>query len=709
MLKQVTKRDNSIVEFDSNKIYTAILKAMKSSGFIDLEVAETISQEIGNYFSFAGVEILSIKDIEDLVYSMLIKLGQAETAKAYESYRAVQAYKRENDPLVESVLGLVNLQNEEVAGENANKDADLVSTQRDLIAGEVSKFIARNYMIPPHLTQLEDIGAIKIHDKDYWISSLHNCDLLNIEDMLQNGTVINKRMIRKPHSLRTAMTIVTQIAASVSSSQYGGQTMTLSHIAPFVRITEEAIRKDVLVDFPDITDDKLEEVVLRRLKKEIKDSVQLFNYQINTISSTSGQTPFLSLAMYINENPEYAKETAMLIEEFLKQRIDGLENEYGIKISQTFPKLLYFTDEDNIHEDSKYFYLTKLAAESVAKRLSPDFISVKKMKEHYGVAFPCMGCRSFLTTIQKDDGSYDMYGRGNIGVATINLPHVALSSKGDIDKFFDLLELRMTQCVEVGILRYEKLKNFPAKVAPILWQHGGIARLQPDEPIGKALKERNFTASIGYIGLHETVKYMTGYTLTEEEGIKFGVKVMKFMDDFKKRAVEDTGILFGIYGTPSESTAGWCSKKLKEQFGVIEGITDKGYLINSYHIDIKENVTAFDKLSIEQQFAQYSLGGTITYIEVADMTKNIEAVVQLIQYMYDANIYAEINTESDMCSSCGFNGAMSIDDKLVWYCPQCGENSKDKISVVRRTCGYISDNNWGESRTLDIINRVKHL
>lgn len=709
MIRNVIKRDNSVVAFDSSKVYNAIIKAMYSSGFVDIEIAETISQEIGNYYTFKGVETITIKEIESLVYNMLIKFEQVETAKAYEGYRAVQQYKRENDPLVESVLGLVNLTNEEVAGENANKDANLVSTQRDLIAGEVSKYIARNYMIPPHLTQLEDIGAIKIHDKDYYISPLHNCDLINLDDMLQNGTVINKRMIRKPKSLRTAMTITTQIAAQVSSSQYGGQTISISHLAPFVRITEEAIRAEVKLDYPELDEERVEKIVERKLKKEIKDSVQLFNYQLVTISSTSGQSPFLSLALYISEKPGYERETAMLIEEFLKQRIEGMENEFGIKISQTFPKLLYFTDENNIHPTSEYYYLTQLAAESVAKRLSPDFISVKKMKELYGVAFPCMGCRSFLTPIKKEDGTYDLYGRGNIGVCTLNLPHVALSSKGDKDKFFKLLELRLSQCVEVGVLRYEKLKNFPAKVAPILWMHGGIARLKADEPIGKALKERNFTASIGYIGLHETVKYMTGHTLTEKEGIAFGLEIMKYLDDFKKRAVKETGILFGTYGTPSESTAGWFSKKLQEQFGDIEGITDKGYLINSYHIDIKEEVNAFDKLMIEQQFAQYSLGGTITYIEVANMVQNCEAVIQLIQFMYDNNIYAEINTESDMCSTCGFNGTMSIDDNLVWYCPQCGENNKDKISVVRRTCGYISDNNWGVSRTLDIINRVKHL
>lgn len=707
----ILKRNNEKVKFNENKIFEAIMKAMKyGSGIVREDIAHQVAYEIKERYLCGDFEAQTVEGIEKLVYEKLIKKGEIMTAKAYEGYRAVQKYKRENDPLVESVLGLVNLNNEDVMSENANKDATLVNTSRDLIAGEVSKFIAKNYMLPVHLTQAEDLGIIKIHDKDYIINPLHNCDLINLEDMLQNGTVINKKMIRKPNSLRTAMTIVTQIAAQVASSQYGGQSMTLSHIAPFVKISENNIRAEVLSDYPEISTERLEAIVDRKLKKEIKDSVQLFNYQINTISSSNGQTPFNSLALYISENPEYERETAMLIEEFLKQRIEGMENEYGVKTSQTFPKMLYFLDENNTYPQSKYYYLTVLAAESVAKRLSPDFISVKKMKELYGVAFPPMGCRSFLTPIQRADGSYDMYGRGNIGVCTLNLPHVALSSGGDIGKFFEILETRLDLCKEVGVFRYNKLKEFPAKVAPILWQHGAISRLQPDEPIGKALKERNFTVSIGYIGLHETVKYLTGYTLTEEKGIEFGVKIMEYLDNYKERAKDETGLLFGIYGTPSESTAGWASEKLRENFGDIEGITDKGYLINSYHIDIREEVNAFDKLTIEQKFAEHSLGGTITYIEVANMTKNIEAVVQLMQYMYENNIYAEINTKSDRCSTCYYDGEMSMDmETFKWYCPNCGEKDQDKLSVVRRTCGYISETNWGKSRLLDILNRVLHL
>ena len=707
----IIKRNGDKVKFNEQKIVDAIMKAMKyGSGIIKEHIAYEVAYEIKERYMCGDVEAQSVEGIEKLVYQRLVEKGEVMTAKAYEGYRAVQKYKRENDPLVESVLGLVNLSNDDVMSENANKDATLVNTSRDLIAGEVSKFIAKNYMLPIHLTQAEDLGIIKIHDKDYFINPLHNCDLINLEDMLQNGTVINKKMIRKPKSLRTAMTIVTQIAAQVASSQYGGQSMTLSHIAPFVRISENNIREEVLLDYPELSAERVEKIVERKLKKEIKDSLQLFNYQINTISSSNGQTPFNSLALYISENPEYEKETAMLIEEFLRQRIEGMENEYGVKTSQTFPKMLYFLDENNAYPQSKYYYLTVLAAESVAKRLSPDFISVKMMKKYYGVAFPPMGCRSLLTPIQREDGTYDMYGRGNLGVCTINLPHVALSAEGDINKFFEILETRLDLCKEVGVLRYEKLKNFPAKVAPILWMHGGISRLKADEPIGKALKERNFTVSIGYIGLHETVKYLTGYTLTEEKGIEFGIKVMEYLDDYKERAKKETGLLFGTYGTPSESTAGWASEKLRENFGDIEGITDKGYLINSYHIDIKEEVNAFDKLAIEQKFAEHSLGGTITYVEVANMTKNIEAVIQLMQFMYENNIYAEINTKSDKCSTCGFDGEMAMNmETFKWYCPNCGENNQDKLSVVRRTCGYISETSWSKSRLLDILNRTLHL
>ena len=620
----------------------------------------------------------------------------------------MQAFKRENksNPLIKSVIGLVELTNEEVMNENSNKSAILASTQRDLIAGEVSKTIATNYMIPPHIVHASEIGAIKLHDLDYYMNPIYNCELVNLEDMLQNGTVINKRKISKPKSLRTAMTIATQISAAVSSSTYGGQTMTLTHIAPFVRVEKERIKRELIEDVGEFAG--IDQVVEKRLKREIKHSVQLFNYQINTISGTNGQTPFISLAMYISENPEYEEEVAMLTEEFLKQRIDGIENEYGVITTPTFPKLLFFTDENNVPKDSKYHYLFKLAAHSTAKRLSPDYISVKVMKEIYGHAYPCMGCRAFLTPTQRPDGSFDMYGRGNLGVTTVSLPHVALTSQGDKDLFFEVLENRLDLCKEMGVLRFEKLRGVKAKVAPILWQHGGIARLDAEDDIINAIIDRQFTVSIGYIGLHETVKYMTDSLLTDEKGKEFGLEVMKFMDEYKERAKKETGLLFAIYGTPSESSAGQLSNKLQKQFGNVKGITDKGYLINSYHIDIKQEINAFEKLTLEQEFAKYSTGGTITYCEVPNMLHNLKAIESLITHMYYTNIYAEINTESDTCSTCGFDGVMAIKGNK-WYCPQCGENNQDKLSVVRRTCGYIAETKWSDSRLLDIINRVKHL
>ena len=706
---KIVKRNGEVVEFNKTKIEVAIVKAMKYGvGYIEEHIAKQVATQIEDHFKPLETTP-TIYDVEKMVFKYLIEFDRMEVARAYEGYRSVQSYKRinKNDKLIQSVIGLVEMTNEDVMSENSNKQAELASTQRDLIAGEVSKIIATNYMIPPHIVQAHEMGAIKIHDLDYYMNGIYNCELVNLEDMLQNGTVINKKTIRKPKSLRTAMTVATQISAQVSSCSYGGQTMTLSHLAPFVRIEKERIERELIED--GLTCDNFDEVVMKRLKREIKHSVQLFNYQISTISGTNGQTPFISLAMYISENPEYEEETAMLIEEFLNQRIEGIENEFGVKTSQTFPKLLYFLDENNAYEGSKYFYLTELSALSTAKRLSPDYISVKVMNELYGTAYPCMGCRAFLTPVQREDGTFDMYGRGNLGVTTISLPHVALTSKGDKDKFFNVLANRMDLAKEMGVLRYDKMKGVKAKTAPILWQYGAIARLNPEDDVIKAINERNFTVTIGYIGLHETVKYMTGHTLIEEEGRAFALEVMRFMDAYKDKIKKETGLLFALYGTPSESTAGQFSDKLQQQFGDIEGITDKGYLINSYHIDIKQHINAFEKLKREQEFAQYSLGGTITYIEIDNMTHNIPAVVQLLQFMYENNIYAEINTESDTCSTCGFDGVMSINDDLKWYCPQCGEKDQDKLSVVRRTCGYISETKWCHSRMLDIVNRVKHL
>lgn len=709
---QVVKRTGELVPFNKTKIKKAIILAMKNGSGIYLpDIARLISNDAEKFFAKQD-KSPTIAQVEGYVYKRLVHYGQDLTARAYEGFRAVQAFKREKDPLIESVMGLIDFSNEEVMKENANKQATLVSTRRDLVAGEVSKTISRNYLIPPHLVQANDDGIIKIHDLDYFMDGIYNCELINLEDMLQNGTVINKKMIRKPKSLRTAMTIATQISAQVSSSTYGGQTMTLTHLAPFVRISKEKIEERFNKSLGNIVSQSvIDKLVEEELRTEIKDSVQTFNYQINTISCTNGQTPFISLAMYIAEDSEYEKETAMLIEEFLHQRIEGMENEYGVKTTQTFPKLLYFLDENNTYEGSEYFYLTKLAAESVAKRMAPDFISVKQMEALYGTAYPCMGCRAFLTPwFNEEIGKYDCYGRGNLGVATVNLPDIALSCDADEEMFFEILEKRLDLCKEVGILRYDKLKGVKAKTAPILWQHGAIARLEPEDDIIKAIDDRKFTVSFGYAGLHEAVLYMTGESLTSEKGQELGKKIMKFIVDYKDKAKAETGLWFAVYGTPSESTAGWFANKMKNRFGVVPGITDRGRITNSYHIDVEEEIDAFSKLEIEAEFAKYSLGGTITYVEVYNLTKNIEAVVSLVQFMYENNIYAEINTESDNCATCGYQGVIEVDEEtLKWRCPQCNESNQDKLSVVRRTCGYLSETNWCTSRMLDIINRVKHL
>lgn len=706
----VVKRNGKTVEFDKSKIRVAVQKSMKNGSGIYLpDIARLIANDAEKYFS--KMEQTTIPQIEKYVFDRLIHYGQNYTARAYEGYRAIRAEKRENDPLINSVLGLLDFTNEEVMTENANKDATLASTQRDLIAGEVIKVISRDSLIPYHLIQANDDGIIKIHDMDFFAQGIYNCELVNLDDMLQNGTVINRKLIEKPKSLRVATTLATQISAAIAACTYGGQTMTTSHLAPFVRLSKERYEQFYKENLGEsLTKEQLDELVMTSLKKEIEESVQAFNYQINTISVNGNQSPFISLVLYISENEEYEEENAMLIEEFLKQRIKGMKNEYGITVSQTFPKLLYFTDENNAYEGSKYFYLTELACKSVAKRLSPDFISVKQMKEKYGAAYGPMGCRAFLTPVQNEDGTYKTYGRGNLGVCTLNLPDIALTSEGDKEVFFEILEHRLNLCKEVGLLRYNKMKNVKAKTAPILWQHGAISRLNPEDSVIKAINDRDFTVSIGYCGLHECALAMTGKSLTSEEGTEFGLAVMNYINDYKDKIKEETGLLFAVYGTPSESTAGWFSEKTKKKFGIIEGITDKGWFTNSYHVDIQENINAFDKLKFENQFAELSLGGTITYVEVHNMEKNIEAVIQLVQYMYENNIYAEINTESDNCSSCSYSGAMEVDrETLKWYCPQCGETDQDKLSVVRRTCGYISETVWCGSRMLDIINRVKHL
>lgn len=719
MLK-VIKRDGRVKDFDFNRIVNAIEKAYADvySMVSDREYRwvelDSIVMELDDIFNKLyksdKIESIEVEKLQDMIVEVIEKTNK-DVAKSYSQYRKNRTVVRESKTnLLKSISKIIDSTNHDVLKENSNKQGQLESTKRDLIAGEVSKEIARQ-IIPKHLIEAHDAGIIKIHDLDYFMQNIYNCELVNLEDMLQNGTVINKKMIDKPKSLRTAMTLATQIAAQVSSFTYGGQTMSLSHLAPFVRISKEKIENKYRRMNLGITEEQLQVLVKCELMYEIKDSVQTFNYQISTIMTTNGQSPFISVCMYISENPEYEEETVMLIEEFLRQRIAGIKNEYGVIATQTFPKLLYFLDENNAYEGSKYFWLTKLAAESTSIRMNPDYISVKKMKELVGYAFPCMGCRAFLSPFFDKDGNPIFYGRGNLGVCTINLPHAALSSGGDIDKFWKILDERLEMARQIGEIRYNKMKGVKASVAPILWQHGAIARLNHDEDITKAIDERGFTVTIGYSGIYETVKYLTGESHTSTKGFDLADSIMKHMRDkcelFKK---EQPHLRFALYGTPQESTTGWFNDSIRREFGEIKDITDKGWITNSYHVDIREEIDAFKKLEFESKLQKYSTGGAVSYVETVNMQKNVDAVLEVVKHIYETIMYAEINFESDVCGKCKYSGTMDNDqDTLNWICPQCGNDDQQTLSVVRRTCGYLGETEWTDGRKLDILNRVKHL
>lgn len=714
----VIKRDQRIKEFDFERIKTAVVRAYadvyEKSNVKDDEI-ENVLSELKGFFNEFNDGLLEVETIQDVIVHTIESFNPF-VAGVYNEYRALRSMIRDNkSELVKSINGLLDNTNIDVLHENSNKQSQLASTQRDLIAGEVSKFIARR-LIPKHIMDAHDKGLIKIHDLDYYIQGIYNCELVNLEDMLQNGTVINKKLIEKPKSLRTAVTIATQIAAQVASSTYGGQTMSLSHLAPFVRISRERIR-DKYVNLSKsgcmafFGTKGLDDAVDAELRAEIKDAVQTFNYQISTIMCTNGQAPFISVCMYISENPEYEEETVMLIEEFLKQRIAGIKNEFGVAATQTFPKLLYFLDENNTYAGSKYYWLTELACKSTTLRMNPDYISVKKMKEVIGFAFPTMGCRAMLSPFKNADGEYIFYGRGNLGAQTINLPYVALESGGDIDDFWAGLDKALEITRQMCALRYEKLRGVKADSAPIIWQHGAISRLNPNDDVLKAVDERGFTVSIGYAGIFEAVKYLTGESHTSGKGFELAEKIMKYLRDkcleFKE---EQPHLRFALYGTPQESTTGWFSNKIKRQFGVVDGITDKGWITNSYHVDIQEPIDAFEKLNVEAKLQKYSTGGAVSYVETYNMSKNQDAAMQLIQHMYETIIYAEMNFESDVCGECKYEGVMGNDpDTMEWVCPNCGNRNQKTLSVVRRTCGYLGENVWTEGRLKDILNRVKHL
>lgn len=716
-MTEVIKRNGMVVDFDKEKIYLAIMKAMKNgSGIIKPKVAETIADEIENESS--ELKEVSIEWIENKVYEKLIAKKQKFTAKAYEGYRSIRQFQRENfnttdEQISELLAGTSDYWN----NENSNKNPKLLTTQRDYMAGIVSTDITRRFLLPPEIVHAHDDGIIHFHDADYFgQNAINNCCLINLEDMLQNGTCINKVSIDKPHRLITATTIATQIITAVTSSQYGGATITLTHLAPFVRDSyyvylnkyrNRGLNEEDCVKF-----------AKEDTRKEVSDAVQTFNYQCNSMTTTNGQSPFLSVFMYLGETSEYKAELALLIEEFLLQRIKGLKNEVGVYITQAFPKLLYVLEEDNINKDSKYWYLTELAAKCTAKRMVPDYISEKKMLEYKidkngeGHCYGCMGCRSFLTPYVNKQGKPQYYGRFNQGVVTINLPDIALSSEGDMSVFWDIFEERTELCHKALKCRHERLEGTLSDVAPILWQDGAFTRLKKGEKIDEYLHGGYSTISLGYAGLYECVKYMTNESLTEPNGQEFGISVMRALNDKCAEWKKSENIDYSLYGSPIESTTYKFAKCLKKRFGEVKGITDRDYITNSYHIPVFEKVDPFTKLKIESKFQKLSPGGSISYIECADLNQNTDAIVQVIQFIYDNIMYAELNTKSDYCQACGYEGEIKIIDEnnqLIWECPQCGNRDKDKMNVARRTCGYIGTNFWNTGRTEEIKERYVHL
>ena len=705
---QVIKRDGSAVAFDEMKIYEAILKAMKyGSGIVDEAVAKKIAGEIHTIVSKFPTSP-TIFQIETYVYLKLIENGHELTAKAYEGYRAIQAFKREINTTDNSILGLIELTNEEVMNENSNKNAMMASTQRDLIAGEVSKDISRRKKLPSRIVQAHDEGVLHFHDMDYFMQSIFNCCLINIKDMLDNGTAINGRMIETPKSFQVACTVMTQIIAQVASSQYGGQSVDIRHLGKYLRKSRERYKvllQDTLTD-----KEELQKAVDLLLKKELQSGVQTIQYQINTLMTTNGQSPFVTLFLNIEEEDEYVDEVVLIVKEILTQRLEGIKNEKGIYTTPTFPKLIYVLHEHNALEGGKYDEVTELAAACSAKRLYPDYISAKEMRKIYeGNVFSCMGCRSFLSPWKNEKGEYQFEGRFNQGVVSLNLPQIGIIANGDEEVFWRLLDNRLELCFEALMCRHEALKGTLSDESPIHWQHGAIARLKKGEKIDPLLMNGYSTISLGYIGLYEVTKVMKGVSHTTPEGEAFALKVMHKLDDTTKRWKQETGLGFGVYGSPAESLCYRFAKIDKMKFGEIKDITDKGYYTNSYHVDVREEIDAFSKLAFESQFQPISSGGCISYIEIPPVQHNLDALKQLINFIYHNIQYAEFNTKSDCCHICHYEGEMIVNDDLEWECPNCHNKDQSQMNVIRRTCGYLGGNYWNKGKTQEIKNRVLHL
>ena len=723
---KVIKRNGSEVVFDISKIITAITKANEA---VDEEYRMTPMQikRIAEAVELNCIRMNrapSVEEIQDLVESQIMAHGAYEVSKKYITYRYTRTLVRRSNTTDDRILSLIECCNEEAKQENANKNPVVNSVQRDYMAGEVSRDITNRLLLPQEIVEAHEQGIIHFHDSDYFAQHMHNCDLVNLEDMLQNGTVISGTMIERPHSFSTACNIATQIIAQVASNQYGGQSISLTHLAPFVQVSREKISRSLREELDEVgvnvTEEQFSEMVEKRLREEISRGVQTIQYQVVTLLTTNGQAPFVTVFMYLGEarSEREKADLAIIIEETLLQRYKGVKNEEGVYVTPAFPKLIYVLEEQNIHEDSPYYYLTKLAAKCTARRMVPDYISEKKMlelkidKNGDGHCYTCMGCRSFLTPYVDENGQPKYYGRFNQGVVTINLPDVALSSGGNIEKFWKIFDERLELCHRALMCRHERLKGTTSDAAPILWQYGALARLKKGEPIDKLLYGGYSTISLGYAGLYECVKYMTGKSHTDPSATPFALSVMQHMNDACKKWKAEHNIDFSLYGTPLESTTYKFAKCMQKRFGIVPGINDKGYITNSYHIHVTEEIDAFSKLAFEAKFQQLSPGGAISYVEVPDMQQNLEAVLQVMKFIYDNIMYAELNTKSDYCQVCGWDGEIEIveeDGKLIWKCPKCGNTDQSKMNVARRTCGYIGTQYWNQGRTQEIKERVLHL
>ena len=731
---RVIKRNGAEVEFDIIKIIAAVTKA---NDVVDEDARMTPVQiqRIAESVELACQSLgraPTVEEIQDFVEHQIMAHGAFEVAKRYITYRYTRSLVRKSNTTDDKILSLIECNNEEAKQENSNKNPVVNSTQRDYMAGEVSRDLTNRLLLPEDIVKAHEEGIIHFHDTDYYAQHMHNCDLVNLEDMLQNGTVITGTLIERPHSFATACNIATQIVAQVASNQYGGQSISLTHLAPFVDVSRQKIRKQVLAEIETLgiapNEDKVTEIVEKRLREEIRRGVQTIQYQVVTLLTTNGQAPFITVFMYLNEarSEQEKRDLAVIIEEMLEQRYQGVKNEQGVWVTPAFPKLIYVLEEDNIHNDSPYYYLTRLAAKCTARRMVPDYISEKKMLELKGDVYPCMGCRSFLTPDRFTDagvgnianagnyepGKHKYYGRFNQGVVTINLPDVALSAGGNIEKFWSIFDERLELCHRALRCRHDRLKGTLSDAAPILWQYGACARLKKGEPIDRLLYDGYSTISLGYAGLYECVKYMTGKSHTDPSATPFALSIMQKMNDKCKEWKTAENIDYSLYGTPLESTTYKFAKCLQKRFGVIEGVTDKGYITNSYHVHVTEPIDAFSKLKFEAQFQHLSPGGAISYVEVPNMQQNLEAVLQVMKFIYDNIIYAELNTKSDYCQVCGWDGEIEIvedDGKLIWRCPKCGNTDQDKMNVARRTCGYIGTQFWNQGRTQEIKERVLHL